>query len=350
MKKERDSDMRRFLRAEWFRAVDAWRMLCEKDADKSIADARKSFFEAVRNKNFYRSWRIARRNLAGKEGGIRDRVTAFIGQDDWENHFSNLFSNAGPALSCPTGGRSSRLLDEPFTGEEVAEILETKRTHRALGPDGFCIDHIRILRYDEITSAALANFFNICVATADVPHEWEHAFLFILYKGSGPKDDANSFRGITLKSQLLKLLESLLCARLRKWAEARRLLPSEQIAYRPGHNGSDHLFSLTVLREQVKAEGGQLHAAFVDLRKAFPSVNRQRLLNNLNEMGVSDQFLRILARLYSGDTFSVLLDGKPGIRKFHVGNGVHEGQPLIATALHSVHSRASGQTESRRSG
>jgi hypothetical protein len=85
---------------------------------------------------------------------------------------------------------------------------------------------------------------------------------------------------------------------------------------------------LTVLREKVKIEGRELHAAFVDLKKAFPSVNRQRLLNELSGMGVSDQFLRILTRLYSGDTFSVLLDGKPGTRKFQVGSGVHEGSPL----------------------
>jgi hypothetical protein len=51
-------------------------------------------------------------------------------------------------------------------------------------------------------------------------------------------------------------------------------------------------------------------------------------------MGVSDWFLRILTRLYSGDTFSVLLDGKPGTRKFHVGNGVHEGIPL--SPLHFI--------------
>jgi hypothetical protein len=328
MKKERDADMRRHLRAEWLRAVDCWRAFCKRDEERSVDDAWRAFFEAVNNKSFYPSWRIARRNLAGKGGGIWDRVTAFIGQDDWESHFANLFSNPGPVLMAPSGGQACRLLDDPFTGDEVASILNGKKTHRALGPDGFCLDHIRILRFDEVTCAALANFFNICVAAADVPHEWEHAFLFILYKGTGPKDNANSFRGIPLKSQLLKLLESLLCARLRKWAENRQLLPNEQIAYRPGQNGSDHLFSLTTIREKAKADGHQLHAAFVDLKKAFPSVNRQRLLNELNVMGVSDKFLRILTRLYSGDTFSVLLDGKPGSRKFNVDSGVHEGSPV----------------------
>jgi hypothetical protein len=169
---------------------------------------------------------------------------------------------------------------------------------------------------------------NLCFRTAEVPGEWCHAFLFILYKGSGPKDDANNFRGITLKSQLLKLFESMLCARLRKWAESEKLLPAEQIAYRPGQNGSDHLFSLTLLREHFNSANTRVHAGFIDLRKAFPSVNRQRLLDKLCHLGVSDAFLEVLTRLYSGDSFSILLDGQPSSRIFEVFNGVHEGSPL----------------------
>jgi hypothetical protein len=294
----------------------------------SIEEARRNFFEAVANKNLYRAWKIARRNLAGKGGGIRDKVTSFISQDDWEDHFSGLFAGASAVLRAPVTGSYCHLLDSPFTGEEVCSVLERKKNHRALGPDGFSLDHIRILRYDDVTCRALANFLNLCMAEADIPDEWGRAFLFILYKGSGPKDNANSFRGITLKSQLLKLLESLMCERLRIWAERQHILPAEQLAYRPGHNGSDHLFSLALLREHAKSQGRSLHAAFVDLRKAFPSVDRQRLLDKLSNMGVSDLFLRMLTRLYSGDSFSILLDGVSGTRNFQVHQGVHEGSPL----------------------
>jgi hypothetical protein len=119
----------------------------------------------------------------------------------------------------------------------------------------------------------------------------------VLYKGKGPLDDANNYRGITLKSQLLKLLESLLCARLRTFAEINDLLPKEQIAYRPGRIGSDHLFLLTALRDLGTTRRTPLHTAFVDLKKAFPSVGRQALINKLGSLGVSDKMLRILGRL-----------------------------------------------------
>jgi hypothetical protein len=328
LKVERDAEVRRALKAEWIIACDRWRSCRDYDTQQSVKEAKRKFYEAVANKDLYRAWKLARRNLTGKGGGIRESVTSFIDQEEWENHFSSLFAGSSAQLTAPAAGKVSAILDAPFTAQEVAEILERKKNHRALGPDGFNLDHLRILRYDDTTAQALANFMNICVQQAEVPDEWGRAFLFILYKGSGPKDNANSFRGITLKSQLLKLLESLLCDRLREWAEINNLLPSEQIAYRPGHNGSDHLFSLTLLREKARANGQSLFAGFVDLRKAFPSVNRQRLLDHLSSLGVSDYFLRILTRLYTGDSFQVLLDGQAGRRSFQVNSGVHEGSPL----------------------
>jgi hypothetical protein len=123
-------------------------------------------------------------------------------------------------------------------------------------------------------------------------------------------------------------LESLLCARLRTWAEVNEKLPPEQVAYRPGKIGSEHLFSLTVLREQARVSKTPLFAAFVDIKKAFPSIDRQRILNKLSGYGVSDQFLRILTRLYSRDSFSLLLDGVESNSSFSVTAGVHEGSPL----------------------
>ncbi len=328
MRLERDAELRRAYRAQWLVACANWRAFRDQDAKIAIEESRRNFFEAVSDKNLYRAWKIARRNLSGKGGGIRDSVTSFIDHNDWEDHFSGLFAGASSVLNAPVTGTRSHILDSPFTGEEVSMILERKKNHRALGPDGFSLDHVRILRYDEKTCRALANFMNLCVSEATIPDEWGRAFLFILYKGTGPKDNANNFRGITLKSQILKLLESLLCERLRIWADSKQLLPREQLAYRPGHNGVDHLYSLSLLKEHAKAHGHRLNAAFIDLRKAFPSVNRQRLLNKLASIGVSDGFLRILTRLYTGDSFSILLDGVSSVRTFQVNAGVHEGSPL----------------------
>jgi hypothetical protein len=329
LRKEKNEEVRSSLRALWSQQVKQWHELRDRDNAKEISRARVQFYEAIRNRNLHKAWKIAQRKLPGKGGGISRSATDALSREAWESHFASLFTTTGgPQLTSPSPGQTDPGLDAPFTALEVSQMLERKKNHRALRPDGFSVDHLRVLCYDEVTCMALANFFNLCVSVSDIPDEWDHAFLHVLYKGKGPVDDPNNFRGITLKSQMLKMLESLLCDCLRCWAEINGKLLEEQIAYRPGKMGTDHLFSLTVLRERNQTRRRPLFSAFVDLKKAFPSIDRQRLLNKLSSLGVSDHFLRVITRLYSKDTFSLLLDGVPSESVFEVSRGVHEGSLL----------------------
>ncbi len=95
LKVERDLEVRRALKAEWIVACDRWRAMRDYDTQQSVSEARKKFYDAVSSKDLYKAWRIARRNLSGKGGGIRDSVTSFIDSDGWENHFSSLFAGSG---------------------------------------------------------------------------------------------------------------------------------------------------------------------------------------------------------------------------------------------------------------
>jgi hypothetical protein len=72
------------------------------------------------------------------------------------------------------------------------------------------------------------------------------------------------------------------------------LLPSEELAYRPRMSGVDHIFTLNILREAMVAKKGLFFVALIDLHKAFPSVDRVRLLNALSDAGASDLTVAIL--------------------------------------------------------
>ncbi len=162
----------------------------------------------------------------------------------------------------------------------------------------------------------------------ETPEEWQRAYPFVLYKGKGDKTSADSFRGITLKSHMLKLFESLLERRLNRWMETGRLLPREQLAYRRGRSGIDLIFVLNIVCECEVARTGKLFVSLLDLKKAFPSVSRRLLISELVKAGVSDGMVSILRRLYIGDRFQLLLDGQIGTLVFMVVSGVHEGSCL----------------------
>jgi hypothetical protein len=229
------------------------------------------------------------------------------------------------------GHRFDNILDAPIHHLEIQQVLDQKRNLRAPGPDGFRVDFLRYVRFDEVVCKALANFFNLILNTSEIPESWGSAFLFVLYKGKGDRANPDSYRGITLKSQFLKLLESVVCNRLVQSFEDQGLLPLEQLAYRRGLSGTDHLFLLNVLKDDAILTGKQLCVGLIDLRKAFPSVNRRKLIEDLVSAGVTTRTVGLIRRLYVGDTFRLLLDGQPGHLVFCVVRGVHEGSCLSPT-------------------
>jgi hypothetical protein len=71
----------------------------------------------------------------------------------------------------------------------VTRALEQKKNLKAPAPDGFRIDFLRYVRYDETVCRAVANLFTLILKSSTVPAEWDEAFLFVLYKGKGDKSD-----------------------------------------------------------------------------------------------------------------------------------------------------------------
>jgi hypothetical protein len=69
---------------------------------------------------------------------------------------------------------------------------------------------------------------------------------------------------------MLKFFESLIQSRLYSWMESRRLIPPEQLAYRAQYSGTDHIYTLNVIREDALARRKKLFVAFIDLKKGVP--------------------------------------------------------------------------------
>ncbi len=276
------------------------------------------------------AWKTARLNLAGKGGGVKTSATTAISRAEWEQHFASVYANSQgvPLDSISVGNRTSAIFDQAVHPTEITKAREAKKNMRAPGPDGFRVDFLRVLCFDETVTRAIANFFTMLLQTAEIPDDWDHAFLFVLYKGKGDPSDPNNYHGITLKSQFLKLFETVLCNRFIYWCSTENVLPPEQLAYRPGFSGTDHLYILNILAGDAIARGKTLFVGLIDLRKAFPSVDRQELIQDRVNSGVSAMAVQVFKRLYVRDTFQLLLDGVPGTLVFTVIVGVHKGSCL----------------------
>jgi hypothetical protein len=122
--------------------------------------------------------------------------------------------------------------------------------------------------------------FNACFRFAFTPEQWRRAENFVLWKGKGELSNVNSFRAISLTQLLAKAYERILFNRLWKWFSASSLFRLPQFGFRPRSSTVDAVFVLlSLVRQHLHVFKHPVHVAFVDITKAFPSVNRVELFN-----------------------------------------------------------------------
>ena len=88
---------------------------------------------------------------------------------------------------------------------------------------------------------------NTCMKQCKVPEDWRTGLIVPTWKMKGDAQDSGKYRGITLLSHIMKLLERIMDKRLRERVEHK--LCEEQLGFRKRRGTTDGMFSL---RQQVE--------------------------------------------------------------------------------------------------
>ena len=110
------------------------------------------------------------------------------------------------------------------------------------------------------------------------------------------------YRGITLLSQVLKLLERGLDARIRRRVEFD--FGEEQQGFRKGRGTADGMYVLRHMVEKRLEVQGSTALWFVDLEGAFDTVPREMVMATLRWMGVPEAEVRMVEGTYEKTTYS----------------------------------------------
>ena len=85
------------------------------------------------------------------------------------------------------------------------------------------------------------------------------------------------------------------------------IFPEEQYGFRENRRAVDCIFILNILIEKTRANHSQLFLSYVDLKKAFDSIQHCLLWEKLHALGVSGQIIRVLQSIYAKATARVKL-------------------------------------------
>ena len=124
------------------------------------------------------------------------------------------------------------------------------------------------------------------------PKDWRDAILVSLYK-KGPRDLCGNYRGISLLSVVGKVFSRVLLNRLLKHI-APSVLPESQCGFRPNRGTVDMIFTARQVQEKCIEHQLDLYQCFIDLTKAFDTVNREALWTILMKLGCTEKFTGLI--------------------------------------------------------
>ena len=156
-----------------------------------------------------------------------------------------------------------------------------------------------------------------------VPAGVGDALMVYLYKNKGDRADRNNYRGITLVLFVWRIFMRLLMAP-HVIVAVEAVMPETQSGGRPGRGCQDQLFALRLLQEEAMAARLPLYAAFVDLAKAFDSIQRPLLYMMFRALGLPALVVELFESMYGATTCAVRVGAAVGER-FSTSVGVQQG-------------------------
>ena len=107
----------------------------------------------------------------------------------------------------------------------------------------------------------------------------------------------DKYRGISLIDIPCKVFSLIIQKRLAAWIDSQLL--EQQCGFRAGRSCNDAIFSMRLLQEHAIRNKQPMLAAFVDLSKAYDSVDRELAWQCFRHRGMSEKLLKMLQLLHS---------------------------------------------------
>ena len=125
--------------------------------------------------------------------------------------------------------------------------------------------------------------FNKSLSTCIYPNDWKLARVVSIFK-SGDRSDMNNYRPISIISSVAKIFEKIVCDQLYEYLSFNDLISHHQSRFRPTYSTTTALLDSTNVW-CVNIDNGLVNGViFIDLKKAFDTIDHQILLKNLNAM------------------------------------------------------------------
>ena len=212
--------------------------------------------------------------------------------------------------------------------QELPDAIRSLANGKAVGPDGVSFELFKItLNGDPALRRRLLDIVVHIWRGGEVPQQWKDAIIMVLHKKKD-RTECGNYRGISLVAHAGKILLKIIARRLSEYCERVGILPEEQSGFGPNRSTTDMMFVIRRLQELAWEKQTPLHVCFVDLTKAYDSVDRTLLWTVLARFGVPQIMISVIRQFHDGLRACVRLDDRVFSRWFAVEQGLRQGYVL----------------------